>query len=250
MAVDVRAHEIDERVSVGGLVGVARERPEPLFEPRDVDAGGVRVGEVGELVDAVVVGDGVVAFEEGERERGVHRGQLGVGDGGEPVAARGLGLGGRALGDGSGELRFEEGEEPVRRGDVERDVVGVDVLRVVGELLALPEDVALDAAAGEGEEEDLGESHRVRDVLVLVAGHVGVLVEREFARHHGRRGAPRDVEHVPVVVVAGPRPLVGVLADADVHRFLDLVLVFEEVPRAEERPGGDGTVDPYIHVCR
>lgn len=249
MGVHVRAHEVDKDVAMGGFVRVVRERAELFFEPRHIDGRCVGVGEVGELVDPVVGRDGIVAFEECERERGVDGGQLGIGGGGESIAARGLGTGRRTLGDGGGELRFEEREELVRRRDVEGDVVGVDVLGVVGELLALLEDTALDAPSGEREKEDLGEPHRVRDVVVFVAGHVGVLVERELARHHGRRGTSRDVENVAVVVVTGPRPLVRVLADADVYRFLDVVLVFEEVPCTEERPGGDGTVDLYIHVC-
>jgi len=47
-----------------------------------------------------------------------------------------------------------------------------------------------------------------------------------------------DVENVVVVVVAGPRALVGVLADAHLDRLFEVVFGLEDVAGAEERFGG------------
>jgi len=50
--------------------------------------------------------------------------------------------------------------------------------------------------------------------------------------------ACRDVQDVVVVVVAGPRALVGVLPHADGDWFLEVVGRLEDVPGAEQGAGG------------
>ena len=247
MAVDVRADEVDEFAAVRGLVGVVREGREAVAELVDAHVGRVLVGGVREVVESAGRTDGVVAFEERERERGVHGGHPGVGAGGDAVAVPGR-LG--AVGDGGGEFGFEERRELIRRADGERDVVGVDVLRVVRELIALREHAPLDLSPGKREEENFIHRERVGGMAFLVAVHVRVLVEREFARHRGRCGLPGDVEDVVVVVVARPRALVRVLADVDVHGLAEVVVYLEDVTGTEKRCGRTRTLHENIHVSR
>lgn len=105
-----------------------------------------------EIVEAVIVGDAVVAFQEGEREGRVDGRDLGIGCGRQPRPA---GRVDRSVGDRTRETRFEEGHEPVGRSDAQGDVVGVDVLHVVRDLMAVDESPALDRVARERERERL-----------------------------------------------------------------------------------------------
>ena len=107
---------------------------------------------------------------------------------------------------------------------------------------------ALDRPAGEREEECLLRRLDVRGVGLLVASHVGELVEGEFTGHDARRCLSGDVQYVVVLVVARPRPFVRVVSDVDADRPLEVVLGLEEVRRAEKRVRGGGPQYAHIHV--
>gem|GEM_PF-4536905 len=119
---------------------------------------------------------------------------------------------------------------------------------MVGDLIAVGEFSAFDRLAGEGEKQRLLGRLGVGGVALLVAGHVGELVEREFAGQHAGGGLPRDVEDVVVVVVGCPRALVGVCSNVDIDGPREAVFGFEEIRCAQKRVGGNSALDANVHV--